>query len=175
MKNVLIPIFCHLFEKFGAHGNIFFEFFAHGIFAQKINLCWKVPVLNKKHLILLHTIGSRGVSSCRKMLAFSTFFSGLHAKQPYLHNWPIFLFWMKLNILHFVSFVFVHELIQIGKKLDFLMGLFGAKIHKRISERIKTYFLYCLLLAFAVELHTGLVATFLSSENLRLSLWLHLA
>ena len=73
---MLNSIFCQPNEKFGAHVN-FFLFFAHGIFAQKIKLFWKISVLNKKHLILLHTLDSVGVPSCTKTIAFFIFFSSI--------------------------------------------------------------------------------------------------
>ena len=77
LKNVPNSICCYLNEKFGAHANLFFVFLANWIFAQKVKICWNVPVLSKNHLIFLQTNGSHCVSSWRKILAFSTFFSDI--------------------------------------------------------------------------------------------------
>ena len=61
---------------------ISFVFFAHLIFAQKIKICWNIPVLSKNHSLLIHTNGSHCVFPCRRRLAFSTFFQVLvNAKQ----------------------------------------------------------------------------------------------
>ena len=142
-------------------------FFAYWIFAQKIQISWNVPVLSKYHLVLLHTFSSHCVSSCRKIIAFSTFFSGIGERKTTIPTQLTYFYVLnETKHSYFCFFCFCWWIDSNWEKTWIFNRTSWKKNHKRFSERKKTSFLYCVLLAFAVELHTGLVATFLTSDYL---------
>ena len=155
---------------------IFFCIFVHGIFAQKIKLCWKFPVLNKKHLILLHIFGSQGVSSCRKILAFSTFFSGIGERKTSITT-QLTYFYVLNETEHstICFFCFCSWIDWNWEETWFFNGTIWSKNPPTDFRTNQTSFLLLSLACVRSWSSHRLFVTFLSSENLMLSLWLHLA